>query len=358
MNVYYASDTNPGTSVVKQHVAGSPYIIRVIPSKAYAPATICRGVGLRQARVDAPFSFEVQLFDRFSNHLIHGGDKIYVRLIGGAQFRQKLPIVPRCRDTVNGRHQCSYQAEYNGTHELQIQLLNASTTSPGGLGLTAKYYISANPGGLDEVISADSTVTASFEEPYYQRIESSVSGSWPDGYVIPVIDASADRKNLLSMRNETDKVVGTMADDYGAPNEGSDTDIGALRKIGQSVTWEGYLVPPRDDLYEFQLDMKRMRGSIYIDNELVYDSVEGISETVAFISNSAYHIRVEVIVVEATSWQSPVSVSLEWKTPVFKWARIPAFFLFDSANAVQFSPFPVNVGGMMTNVHFPGQNIY
>ena len=124
------------------------------------------------------------------------------------------------------------------------------------------------------------------------------------------------------------------------------------------MTWEGYLVPPRDDLYEFQLDMKRMRGSIYIDNELVYDSVEGISETVAFISNSAYHIRVEVIVVEATSWQSPVSVSLEWKTPVFKWARIPAFFLFDSANAVQFSPFPVNVGGMMTNVHFPGQNIY
>ena len=163
---------------------------------------------------------------------------------------------------------------------------------------------------------------------------------------------------MLSMRNETDRVVGTMTNDYGVPSGGADENIGALRKIGQSIVWEGYVVPPRDDEFNLRLYTKRMEGSVYIDDKLIYDSIEGISETITFMANAAYYIRVEAVVTGATTWQAPVSIDLEWKTPVIKWARIPSFFLFDSAEEVKFSPFPVNVGGYKTNVHFPGQNIY
>ena len=255
-------------------------------------------------------------------------------------------------------------------------LLNTSTNKPGGLGLTAKYYSSSTLGGLDDIVRVDTdagsglgdVMVNTFEKPYYTRIEQTVSASWPDGYVIPIIedssttisDSDETRKKFLSMRfpNASDYVIGVMSAGYGKSSIGGNTDIGSLRQIGQSIIWDGYLVPPRDDVYSFLLVMKRMSGSIYIDDELVYDNIESISNPMTFISNSAYHIRIEGVVINHENWNAPVSIELQWKTPVVKWSRIPAFYLYDSADVINFSPFPVNVGGMKTDVHYPGQNTY
>ena len=41
------------------------------------------------------------------------------------------------------------------------------------------------------------------------------------------------------------------------------------------------MVPPRTDAFHFELVLTRMRGAVYVDEVLVYDSEEGIQEEVA-----------------------------------------------------------------------------
>ena len=118
------------------------------------------------------------------------------------------------------------------------------------------------------------------------------------------------------------------------------------------MLWEGYVVPPRTDDFQFELVLERMLGSVYIDEELVYDSELGIQLTVSLQANAAYAIRVEAAV-SVMQLNAPVAVQLRWKTPIYKWSIVPSFYLFDSAGSVQLSPFPVNVGGPRTSVHSP-----
>ena len=349
MNVYYTSDTTPSSVAIKTHILGSPFNVRVIPTTPDAKRIVCRGVGIRKGSTHNAFSFEVQLFDVYGNKVIHGGHKLYTRLIGDANmFERDKPVEPACVDTYNGRYRCSYQARYNGTHHLIIKLLNSSFNQPGGLGLTAHYYMGSTPGGLSGVTGVDSgNAQATWGQPYITRIEPVVRGSWPDGYIIPLFDTvPTDRTALLSMRkyNTTDLVEGTESNGYGQPSVGANLDAGALRALGQSAAWEGYVVPPRTDYYSFRLSMLRMQGSVYIDEMLVYDSALSISELVSFTENQAYHIRVEGVVTNATQWSAPVHIELQWSTPVVKWAHIPAFYLFDSAQEAQHSPYPVTVG--------------
>ena len=347
MNVLYTSDTNAGSSAVPTHILGSPFNVRIVPAKPDASKTVCRGVGIRQSATNAPKSFEIQLYDTYGNKLIHGGNKLFTRLLGdGAMSTRNMPVIPACVDTFNGRYRCSHLAQDIGTHSLQVHLLNSSISRPGGLGLTAKYYASNAVGGLIDIVGAEGSPETVWEKPYVTRIEPSVSGSWTDGFIIPIFDAtSKDRTALLSMRryNTSDQVIGTVSNEYGETSIGADADVSHLRALGQSVSWEGFIVPPRTDEFHFRLFMKRMKGSIFIDDVLIYDSVEKIDEMISFMGESAYRIRIEAVVTDATQWNAPVAIELQWKTPVVKWANIPAFFLFDSAEEVQMSPFPVKV---------------
>merc|ERR1711907_199338 len=106
------------------------------------------------------------------------------------------------------------------------------------------------------------------------------------------------------------------------------------------------------DIYQFKLRTVGMTGSIYIDDVLVFDSEDDFYDSVEFYSQAAYKINVKASVMYAAS-SSPVSIDLMWKVPVNKWTIISSFFLYDSAETVYLSPFPVVVGGNWTTVSLP-----
>ena len=194
LNVHYKADTSLADSTAVP-VMGSPFNVRVVPAKADAARTLCRGIGLRQAAANRSYSFEVQLFDAFDNNLITGGDKLFVRLRGARGWRNTRPVLPDCRDTFNGRYRCAYFAIQNGSHELDVRLLNASTNQPGGLGLAASYYASPTPGArgslrINLTDPTDSSPLGELEKdtPYSQRIDARVAMSWPNGYILPILN--------------------------------------------------------------------------------------------------------------------------------------------------------------------------
>ncbi len=341
MSVYYGSEAHDnGTYMThtESEIFGSPFRVRVIPGAADASKTLCRGLGLRQAAENKSASFEIQLFDAYANKLITGGDKIYVRLNGDRSFRKDETVVPKCYDNLNGRYKCSYVARHNGYHELDVRILHASTSQPGGLGLLGNYFNS--PQALINIDGDDAMAPNT-----YTRVDEKVSFSWPTGIILPM--------HITLSESEESHVTGTVANGYGSLTVGMDASLEAtVRRSGQSVIWTGFVSPPRSDTFQLKLRSVGMSGSIYIDDVLVFDSLEGICESIEFLGQAAYAIVVKASVIQAAS-QSPVSIELMWKTRVVKWTVIPSFFLFDSAEAVYISPFPVIVGGNWTTVNLP-----
>ena len=61
-------------------IAGSPFNVVVTPNKASSFHTRAKGLGLRQAVVNKKYTFEVDVYDKFSNLLISGGTRLYTRL--------------------------------------------------------------------------------------------------------------------------------------------------------------------------------------------------------------------------------------------------------------------------------------
>jgi hypothetical protein len=332
MYIWYGDNVN-GTA---EPLLGSPYYTYVMPGKAYANNVICRGIGLHFAYTNVDWNFEVQLFDAFQNNLITGGDKLYVRLLGDSDFNGEMKNVPRCRDTLNGRYACTYQVNNTGYHELDIRVVNASIDQPGGLGLVASYYSAPVP-MRNNMYSAESENTVAqlvaLKAPTVVQIDSMVSKSWPSGYIIPVPSIDVARDGTT--------VNGTIPNGYGAVPGGSNEYMASGRHIGQAVVWQGFISPPRDDTFKFWLRLKSMSGSVYLDQELVYDSVEDIQTEIVLQASSVYEIRVEAAV--TTTTKSTVAIDLMWSTPVVKWSKIPSFFLYDSAESVFLSPFAIEV---------------
>ena len=40
----------------------------------------------------------------------------------------------------------------------------------------------------------------------------------------------------------------------------------------QAIVWQGYISPPRDEIYQFKLRLIGITGTIYLDQEMIYDS--------------------------------------------------------------------------------------
>lgn len=352
MAIFYGSDAHDNGTYIRDsenEIFGSPFRVRVIPGAASATKTLCRGLGLRQAAENKTFSFEVQLFDVYRNNLITGGDKLYVRLLGDMSFRKDETVVPKCYDNLNGRYKCSYVARHNGHHELDVRVLRASLDQPGGLGLLGTYFNS--PEAVIDVGVAVVEEDAREQEIVpnsYTQIDPKISFSWPTGVILPVQSA------FMKVGNSDVNITGTVANGYGGNSAGMDANIqAAVRRSGQSVIWTGFVSPPRSDIYQFAIRSVGMSGSVYIDGVLVFDTFQKISESIDFLSQASYKIVVKASVDYAAS-MSPVSIDLLWKTRVVKWTKIPSFFLFDSAEPVYMSPFPVMVGtGNWTTVSVP-----
>ena len=157
---------NMAVSLNESAVLGSPFKIIITPAKADPLHTVCRGLGLRQASTNTTFSFEINLFDKFDNHLVVGGNRLYVRFFGGASFLTPHTTVPLCVDMQNGQYVCSYKALHTGPHELRIWLLNSSTTQPGGLGLTGRYYTNAKTEDANNVAWLGDEASLSDSDPH------------------------------------------------------------------------------------------------------------------------------------------------------------------------------------------------
>jgi hypothetical protein len=271
------------------------------------------------------------LYDTFSNPLQVGGHKFHIRLIGDASFDGAHAVIPTCRDSNDGKYLCSYSALYTGPHELHIRLLNYSITQPGGLGMTGRYYIHPNSPRVDEYTSS----------PLIMRIDSHLSFSWPSGSFIPA--------DYFHQYKDGERVSDSMPLLSAAANN--------AHMAGQYIRWDGYLVPPRSDEFRLKIVGDRINATIYVESVLVFDShvVSGggdgdgdgigiglIEYPVSLMDSSAYRVTVEVSI--APSEQSfPSSMKLLWSTPSNKWSIIPGYFLYDSADAISFSPFPVEV---------------
>lgn len=321
-------------------INGSPYRIVIVPAPAYAANTVCRGVGLRHATPGRQYSFEVQLFDRFNNAHIVGGEKLYVRLIGSGGFHASRVITPVGTDMRNGKYIFTYTPTYSGPHELVVRLLNNSVSTTGGLGLTGAYFGGGDAGGVagiggdSEFVATAVTGTSLPAElnmvPVVTRIDRQVYFSFPKGYVIPTYDYEKAHADTWT------------------PTTGN-----TLAFSSGYIRWSGYLVSPRTDIFTFAVHTKHLNATVYIDSGLVYDSVTGITNSVALTTNAAYQIVVEAWI-NALSSAAPYEaafIELVWSTPVIQPpALINRYYLYDSANEIAYSPFPVNVNATLANI--------
>lgn len=313
-------------------VVGSPFRITVFPGFASAATSLAKGVGLRQGAVDQSVAFEILIRDSFKNDLKVGGDKLYVRLVGGSTFSGAKPIIPDCRDKMDGKYRCEYSAEYPGRHELQIRLLTSQAalsgdpqkSGPGGGGLQGSYFSSHAPQTSDVVVTtAGGTETVlSKREPAVARVDKKIAFSWPTGHILPIIAES------------------TSTDGH---------SIGMV-STGQFVRWEGYVVPPRDDQYTFLALTVHMNASVYIESELVFDTSADIALVIHLLPDVAYEIRIEAQVLPM-AYNMPVSIELVWQTPTVKQSQVGQFFLYPSAENLAYSPFPVIVDGHIPSKH-------
>jgi hypothetical protein len=292
-------------------VVGSPFSVQISPVRPEAANTVCRGVGLRQAHIQRSASFEVQLYDTFRNNLVVGGDRLFVRLLGDARFHApSLAVAPQCSDTQNGRYVCTYTPRHNGSHELVIRLLNNSADHPGGAGLYARYYS-----------SADGAVGAS-EAFVSQQVDPLVRFSWPDGLLVPANHSSSG---------------GLQAGTSGGK-------VPLSLTAGQSVRWSGYLVAPRSDSFRIVAAVENLKVTVFLDSVLLFDSWQGLANSVSLVADSSYALTV-IASREPTALSEGggVSIDLRWSTAGVREHTVPTFFLFDSAKEVALSPFPVRV---------------
>jgi len=280
-------------------IQGSPFLTVVHPSKAHAASTICNGAGLRQGSTNYEFPFKVTLKDQYGNELRVGGNKLYARLLGDSNFGGIRNVIPTCIDKGTGFYSCSHKAIYNGSHHLDIKLLNYDMDHIGGLGLTGKYYAVADMHGGDS--------------PIVERIDSILSFRWPNGYIIP--QSKTISENELK---------------------------GQIRRSGQSIRWDGYLLAPKTDSYTFSSNVKNINVTIIVDGIMVHDSFSKSYQTMHLVANAAYSIYIEATSAEYTG-NLVTEMEIMWSTPTMRTSLVPTYFLYDSAEDIAFSPFSIAV---------------
>ena len=178
-------------------------------------------------------------------------------------------------------------------------MLNYSTIQPGGLGLHAAYYVG---GSGFEVLPGVTTHVV-------ETIDPKLSFSWPTGYVVPTTDPSEV----------------------------------AMRKAVQFVRWDGYVLSPRSDLFTFFIEADRIKTAMYIDKTLVWDSELNYQAPITLQVGSTYEVALEARINPLVAEAGALDMKVLWETPRAKKSILSGFFLYDSAEDVVFSPFPVSV---------------
>ena len=313
-------------------VVGSPFSIVVVPDIPAASFSKCRGRSLTDLLTakNENQSFTVTLFDKYSNRVRTGGAKLYIRLEEGGGVvingTGAVDLLPTCEDGNDGTHSCSYRPTVQGPHLLRVLLLSGQGQDrPGGDGLLAQYFDTAYP--------------AQGIAPVLARVDGNIHFVWPSGRIYPFNDGTG--VNLaVSISGETST--------YGD----RDRDRGSYRENGQSVSWTGYLVCPRSDLYRLSARIMNMNASIFLDSQLVFDSTleNGLMPSVQMEPGNAYRLLVVAHIIPSSYASSsqptdvrPVEIALMWAARSFHISVVPGFFLYSSGEDLPGSPFRINV---------------
>lgn len=318
----------------------SPYHIIINPVIPDASKAVCRGVGIRQAFTNQLVNFEIQLYDTFINKILLGGNRFFIRVYGDANFTNSkvsvgsstgtaLTVVPTYTDTQNGRYIVSYKTAFARQHKLVVRLLQGYNQSlllppahPGGEGLIGYYYNSMD-GATNAWQGLNLPSLKQLDGPVYERLESKISFTWMNGYLLPIDD--------IVDNTQQDETI-------------SSTPL-LLRKLGQSIRWQGYLVAPRtDSFYQIYANAVNMNVTIFLDHELIYDSSEQITRTLPLTQFSAYEIVIIGKVSTKITETDVISIDLRWVSlSSIRDQSISTFYLYPKAEEIQYSPFPIAV---------------
>jgi hypothetical protein len=278
---------------VSAPIWGSPYALSVIPAEAVASQTQSRGLGLRMATVGTPASFHLTLRDLHGNDV---SDLHFLRLkMRGVEFFNGSELMPpSCVQDTYFSYNCNFTAVYAGRHEMQIELVSSS-------GLNAQYFNGAlSPEGE--------------ELPVLSRIDPVLNFVWA-GAAYPL---GALYNQSLSRSDLYNRI---------------------------SIIWNGFLVAPKNENFQFSLKSVEMEGSVFVEDRLLFRSAEvAASGTVDLLAYNAYSLRVEVTAVQVVGAVS-ASISLQWRSRYSAWTDVPAKYLFSSSSSIRGSPFAIAVTG-------------
>jgi hypothetical protein len=316
-----------------EHIVGSPFRLTIRPSKAAASSTVVRGLGKRDATVGHTALFEITLKDIYNNTCFNGGDNLHIRLHGSHRREDRDQVItPVCVDIQDGTYLCSYTPTIPGSYHLRIHLLESPMDHPGGSGLLAKYYTDS-----EAVLFHGSSDSAGKPSPLLTRTDKNIDFSWPGGFELAVKPGDD---------------VNHMTDAFQSRTFTSDDFYSGIH-----ISWEGFVVAPISTNFVFKAPASNFNMSIYIDNVLVYDTLENelgkpttyssvvydSTFSVPLLAGCVYDIRVIAHRHPHNRGLQSSFIQLTWSTPTVRTTVIPSFFLYEKSTEVAYSPFPVTV---------------
>lgn len=379
---------------------GSPYRVNIAPNKANPILSVVRGNYIHN--IISPITtankinnFEIQLRDSYNNPILHGGQKIYTRLVGSSSFftnshternaslngnvldvsSRGEVVIPHCVDHNNGKHTCTYTPIHSGPHDLHIELLNYTLFQPGGQGLVGKYFAE---GSFGEVNNADLDAASRLSDgtvTQLTRIDPLIAFTWPDGFIFselnPVVSSLPKTANIrpgtgfgsvtsnilddvsVTSRNSLKSVYNQLSLNNYVVHGGNNHYIGSNMEVGgsQSIQWSGFIYIPRTDTFAFSTNIDAsgyatdvVVTSIYVDDVLIYDSISDINKPLRLLSHTVYKIQMITVFDPAIRHNNkPIGVTLRWSSPLMPWVVIPQFYLYDSSTPLLYTPFPIDV---------------
>ena len=308
-------------SVAGAALAGSPFTVRVLPNLAHA--SNCEAKGLVPKAEEAGYSelstvrwvvgedvtFNVVLFDTYSNRLQRGGDALVVRLVGvdepvtdthetlnTANFAgMQLPdtLVPA---TALGSYSSSVRLQVPGRYLVHVEL--ASGTA-GRHGLTGEYFDNRHFRGTPRKRVVDSTLHFLWRRGGANATEQ--GGGWPP------------QASTASCSGAAGAVVQTEPLAQNVSNGGAGSIAGFVWEF-ISVRWTGFIEAPQTadyTLHTWANDGVR----VYVEGALVVDALHGAAGysqgRVPFPlrAGQLYHIQVEYWQGTGDAW---LSVGWAW----------------------------------------------
>jgi len=351
-------DGTDGAVVAEQPVAGSPFVVRSLPS--YALAQNCRvsGAGTRYSYSNTSATFEITTHDRFDNKLDHGGAKFVV--------------------TVRGPDIVRAAAEDNGDGSYTVSYVPPDR-APGGIGnasLDVMLALPANTYRAQELLSSlDGFLQDDATGPSMHRgVAMGGGGLLGEYFDNPFLHGSPTSR----------RVDPTVAFDWAAGQpitptprspDGSPLTTPPRAEAGSSARWTGWLRAPVSDQFTLHLATDTAMGSLeeqHASASLYLDDVRVLTVTPdndvtrpwgfgfpqdgefanpLYLAGSAaevhmtegvlYKVRVEYVYTGTRGGSA--GLRLYWQSDRTPRQLIPAFFLYPTEEHVHDSPFELFV---------------